>query len=229
MKKLAIAIAAVVIPTFAFAALSPVLDNSKVFQIANRSNSATWGTTATAKPGETLTFMVHVHNNVVNTTATNVKVQATLPQNEVTNYTARATVSADNAQTVAGTVNFTLSESAKLEYVPGSTQLYHNNQVERVLPDTVTTTGVVIGDIEGCYEFERWVIFKAKVVKKQVVTPATTETEVEKIVETKGQPLPQTGPIEAVAGSLGGISLAGAGHYLRKSKKQLIQSQKTIK
>lgn len=55
-------------------------------------------------------------------------------------------------------------------------------------------------------------------VKEKPTTPPTTPpTEV-----GKGQPsLPVSGPAEAVAGTLGGISLAGAASYYRKTRKAL--------
>lgn len=155
-----------IVPAVASAQLNPVLDSVNLYRIANTSNSSAWGTVAEADPGETLTFLVHIHNNVLETTATNVRVQAALPSNAVTSYTSRAVVSADNASPVAGTVNFALSTLSNVEYVPGSTVLYdHNNNLVRTLPDGITTAnGIAIGnDIKGCWEFEQWVIFRAKV------------------------------------------------------------------
>ena len=164
----AVAVLAIFVPTAVMAQLSPVLDTQGgLYQIANVSDSATWGTTANAEPGETLTFMVHVHNNVFNTTAKEVRVQASLPKNEVSSYVSRATVSAENASTIAGTVKFDLSTPALVKYVPGSTLLYnHNNELERVMPDGITGAGIEIGNINGCYQYEKWVMFKAKIVKE---------------------------------------------------------------
>lgn len=166
----AIAILALLVPSLAFAALNPVLDPSNVYQVANRSVSATWGTSATAQPGQTLTFMVHVHNNVFNTTATNVRVRAALPQGEFTNYTSVATVSADNSSTVSGRVNLAVTQPATLEYIPGSTVMYnHANQVEANLPDGITGNGItVLNALQGCWEYERWVMFKARVVAREI-------------------------------------------------------------
>jgi len=165
----AIAILAIFMPMIALADLSPVLDSEDLYKIANRSNAATWGTSATADPGQTLSFLVHVHNDVLETTANNVRVQAVISSGEVTSYTSMATARADNASPVSGTTSYTFSSPATLEYIPGSTVLYnHFNQVEKNLPDGITTGGVNLGlDLQGCWEYEKWVIFQAKVVAKE--------------------------------------------------------------
>jgi hypothetical protein len=215
------------IPGLALAALNPVLDDVNLFQIQNQSNSATWGTTATASPGQTLDFMVHIHNNVLETFANNVRVQVVLPQGQVTSYTSRATVSADNAPSVSGTVSYTFSEPAVLQYVPGSTRLYnHNNQLETILPDGIASIGINIGDFQGCWQYEKWVMFKARIVASE--TPTTPETPVtpETPETTVPTSLPEAGPIDASAGILGIIGLGGAGYTYRKSRLKLKNSFK---
>ncbi len=170
MKALSLfALFAFILPLATLAA-NPVLDSVNLYQIANTANSTTWGTTAQADPGETLTFMVHVHNNVVDSTATGVRVKATLPTGEVTQGSSTATVSANNATAVSSTVNFTLSELAHLEYIPGSTVLYnHNGQAVQTLPDGIVGSGIdVTNKLQGCWEYELWVKFQVKVVKGEV-------------------------------------------------------------
>ena len=175
----AIAILAIAIPIFAMADLSPVLDSQDLYKIANRSNAATWGTSATADPGETLSFLVHIHNNVLNTTANNIRVQAVLSSGEVSSYTSTAHVQADNASPVSGNTSYTFSTPATLEYISGSTVLYnHFNQVEKNLPDGITTGGVSLGlNLQGCWEYEKWVIFQAKVVAVENPTLYYCSTE----------------------------------------------------
>jgi hypothetical protein len=162
----AMAILAILLPSLAFAALNPVLDSVGLYQAANRSNSESWGTSVSAAPDQTINLMVHVHNDVLNTTATGVRVQATLPVGEVTNYTSRAVVSSTNASSVSGNININLSESARIEYIPGSTVMYnHANQVEANLPDGITAGGItVLPELQGCWEYERFVIFRARIV-----------------------------------------------------------------
>ena len=157
---------AILIPIFAMANLSPVLDSQNLYRIANRSNSATWGTSTTADPGQTLSFLVHIHNNVLETTANNIRVQAVISSGEVTSYTSSAHVQANNASPVSGTTSYTFSSPAVLEYIPGTTVLYnHLNQVEKNLPDGITTGGIDLGlNLQGCWEYEKWIIFQAKVV-----------------------------------------------------------------
>ena len=169
----ALAVLAICVPAvtiFALSDLNPVLDSEDLYRIANRSNSATWGTSATADPGQTLSFLVHIHNNVLETTANNIRVEAVISSGVVTNYTSTAHVRADNASPVSGTTSYTFSSPASLEYIPGSTVLYnHFNQVEKNLPDGITTGGVNLGlNLQGCWEYEKWVIFQAKVVAEPV-------------------------------------------------------------
>ena len=170
-KILAAVLALAFVPTLVGAQLSPVLDTTGLYQIANRSISANWGTSTTADPGQTLDFMVHIHNTVYNTTANNVRVQVALPISAVTSYDSRATVSADNASPVSATTSFTLSTESTVTYVPGSTLLYdHNDKLVGTLPDGIAGSGVKVSDgIQGCFANEEWVIFKAKVTEK--VTP----------------------------------------------------------
>jgi len=169
----ALAVLAICVPAvtiFALSDLHPVLDSQDLYKIANRTNSATWGTSATADPGQTLSFLVHIHNNVLETTANNIRVQAVISSGEVTSYTSTAHVQADNASPISGTTSYTFSSPATLEYIPGSTVLYnHFNQVEKNLPDGITTGGVNLGlNLQGCWEYEKWVIFQAKVVAEPV-------------------------------------------------------------
>ncbi len=177
---------ALFIPYVVQASLSPVLDTNGLYKVKN-TNDAVYATSATAKPGEKLRFSIYVHNNVYNTTATNVRVQATLPGNAVTSYTSQATVMASNTGSKSGTTQVTLSELSTLSYVPGSTKLtdhYHNVST---LPDGVTNVGVGVnvGDVKGCYEYERWVTFEA-VVKAVEKEPKKTALKVFKYNDLDG-------------------------------------------
>jgi len=172
-KILLSVLALVCLPAVAAASLSPVLDTASLYQIANTSLSADWGTSTSADPGQTLTFLVHIHNTVYNTTANNVNVQVVLPTGPVTSYTSRVLESADNASSIAGTTSFTVSSPSTIDYIPGSTVLYdHNDKVIGTLPDTITTSGVTVGNIQGCYNYEEWIMFKAKVNSPVYPKPA---------------------------------------------------------
>lgn len=48
-------------------------------------------------------------------------------------------------------------------------------------------------------------------------------------VETKGGPLPTSGPLDSVMGTFGGLGLASAGIYYRKGRKSLLAALKTVK
>ena len=153
----------VLMPIFALAANSPALDPVGLYQIGNRNNSPDWGTSTTAVPGQKVAFLIHVHNNNLETTAYNIRARATLSSGVVTSYTSTATLSATNASPVSGNVSYSFSTPAYLEYVPGSTVLYNaQNQQERVLPDGITTGGIDTGvNLQGCWDYQKWIIFQA--------------------------------------------------------------------
>ena len=164
-----IAVCLLFIPAFTLAA-DPALDSANLYKIANLSKPAfsNWGPSADADIGQTLTFMIQVHNKNLDSLANNVRVKAVLPTGEVTNYVSLATVSADNVTPVTGTTTFNISSPATIEYITGSTKLsYYNNGVAVYdpLPDGIVSgIGINVGNFQGCWQYAKWVIFKAKVL-----------------------------------------------------------------
>jgi hypothetical protein len=184
-KAIAIVLTSLIVPAIGLATTtpSPILDANNLYQIANATNMGSWGTSATATYGDTVSYLVHVHNNVIGSTANNVNVKVTLPTTNFTSYSSVATVSADNATAVTGSTTLTLSEASKLNYIPGSTIMYdHNNQVLGTLPDTIMTTGVNVGNINGCWEYETWIRFKVKVADRIPVPTCTISANPSSII-----------------------------------------------
>ena len=161
-----LAFLAFMVPSLVFGAVSPILDGANLYKVANPSISNAWSTSTQASPGQTINLMVHVHNGAVGSVATNVRAAATLPAGEVRSYVSTATVSADGLASVSQNVTINLTESARIEYIAGSTSLYnHLGQLEGSLPDGITTGGIkVLDQLNGCWEYEKWVIFKARIV-----------------------------------------------------------------
>jgi uncharacterized repeat protein (TIGR01451 family) len=175
-KTIAAVLMALAIPALSLASTnpSPILDENNLYQIANVTTTGNWSASTSATYGDTISYMVHVHNNVIGSTAENVNVKVTLPSESITSYSSVATISADNATAVTGSTTLTLAETSKLTYVNGSATWYdHNNQLLGTLPDSIMTTGVDVGNINGCWEFETWIRFKVKVGDKPVI-PAPT-------------------------------------------------------
>lgn len=142
-----------------------------------------WQTSMAATAGDTLSLLVWDHNSVPDTTATNVKVKVTLPDagTFTMNHTATAVVSADNvAKSANGAITITTDGETKLSYIPGSAKLFKNvvsgnssSLVETswpagVTPDQVVTTGVNLGDQQGCWQYARAVILQVKLEGKPV-------------------------------------------------------------
>ena len=182
MKKLKtkllglLALITLAVPIVTMAA-SPVLDSANLYKVANKSESPNWVTSTSASPGQTIDFMVHIHNGNLDTTASNVRVVATLPSGEVSSFTSTATVSASGIASVSGNVSVNLTKPSTVTYVPGSTVMYnHLGQLEANLPDGITTSGITtLSELKGCWEFERWVMFKATVVAPVVPQPSTIQ------------------------------------------------------
>lgn len=100
--------------------------------------------------------------------ARNTKVRVQLPAADALakNQTAKAFVSADNAQ--PREIYDTLDMSAEngqafaVKYIPGSASVTSNTGTQAV-SDSIVSTGVNFGDQKGCFEYIRLVTFKVKV------------------------------------------------------------------
>lgn len=134
---------------------------------------------------------VYVHNNADTKynadgsgIARNTKVRVELPAVSTTaqNMTAKAYVSADNAQpqSIFDTLDMKAENGGYfgLQYVPGSASVTGNDGVKPV-SDSIVTTGANLGDVKGCFEYVRLVTFKAKVVMPNY--------SIQKSVRIKGQ------------------------------------------
>jgi len=181
-----LALVTLIVPILSLAAPSPILDSANLYKVKNQTAAGSWGTSVTASPDQKIAFLVHLHNGVIDSTATNVTAKVTLPAVEVTNFTSTATVSASNASPVSANTQLNLTKSAKIVYVPGSTVLYnHANQVEANLPDGITTTGITaLTSLNGCWQYEKWVRFEAVVVAEPEAPTCTLSADPSTI--TKG-------------------------------------------
>ena len=216
MKKLKLkwlgllALITLIVPIFTMAA-NPVLDSANLYKIANKNISNNWVTSTNASPGQTINFMVHIHNGNIDTTANGIRVQTTLPTGVVSNFTSTATVSASNTGSVSGTTTIYMTQPATLSYVPGSTVMYnHLNQVEANLPDGITGAGInVLNELKGCWEYERFVMYKAIVVAAPVA-PTCTISAAPTSIERGSSATLSFSSTNATSGSISSIGSVGA-------------------
>ena len=131
----------------------------------------------TGMAGDTISGLIYIHNGVVNTTANNTKVKISIPAKTSGNKAqVSVTVSSDNSEnTVVDSMEINLNEDATLTYVPGSVEWFPNftdvNKPKQTLPfnqtgdEIITTNGLNIGNINGCWQYINYVYFMIKTDK----------------------------------------------------------------
>jgi hypothetical protein len=188
-----------VVPALAFASTvkadSPgqLGGGADVYKVKNVTKAGSYGASANVACNEEVQYSVRLHNAAFGS-LTNVKVTSNLANGTV------AAVPAEGASTgTTGSVSVNVA-SGNLVYENGSTKLYDaNGNVIKALPDTITTSGVNVGNING--STTEFVNFKAKV---NCPTPTPTPTE-----GKAPEALPNTGAGD-VLGAFAGASAAGA-------------------
>lgn len=131
-----------------------------------------------ANAGEELEFQIYYHNSgVADDQATNVTIRAALPGGTRQDHTVAASISADNAALVSshdtnfnrgGDITIHINGSAQtLEFIPGSARWFpnHSTTAQTVAngDNLVTSAGLNIGTVRGCFEFSGFVNFRARV------------------------------------------------------------------
>ncbi|MBI5798689.1 MAG: hypothetical protein HZB10_02045 [Candidatus Yonathbacteria bacterium] len=192
MKKIiGILVATVVfiVPAVSFAAtLNNDTQDFVTLRVANYTLNPTctscWSGTATANEGDTVSFSIYYHNTGPDT-ATNVRVRLS-PQSTSsgTTHTFSATVSADNAPAVSGTVVVTTTSSQAISFITngviwrpnqtvyGSTSL-PNGQTGANLFDGV---GINLGNIAAGWSTQGSVITRFQVSSTVIVSVPTVST-----------------------------------------------------
>jgi len=157
-----------------------------LLDIKNETQNSDWNTSASANAGDTLVFSVYYHNGVNETTAINTKLKVALPTNNGTSLTSTGYLWADNAENATAsnpltqTATINVSSSQSLNYISGSAKWYPNQADWRTDSATswpfgqngdeiISSSGINIGDIQGCWEFSGYVIFKVKIGNTQPV------------------------------------------------------------
>jgi len=180
--------AAVITSTFGVAGVAyadgPKFNNMdgdwQLLQGANRTtNQTNWNDPISGTAGDTFAGMIYYHNTMLNTTANNVRIKLNIPA-QTTNKVGvlSASISADNAATVTDTIidgkvygksglTVNMDQESKLTLVPGSIKWFAegNTATNATLPngqsgdEIITSTGINLGNIQGCWEHIGYVTF----------------------------------------------------------------------
>jgi len=153
---------------------APAMETYK--EVNNITQNTGFSESVNANKGDILEFRIMVHNKVVGSDATGVIVKDGMPTDEGQSFVNRAFVSGDNFGTLTDTATVNTPFVGRLEYIPGTTRTFvHADHSEGVLiPDEAGQSklfgsGVSLDNIKGCFEFERFVTFRVKVVKPEVL------------------------------------------------------------
>jgi uncharacterized repeat protein (TIGR01451 family) len=189
---------------------APSMEGKK--EVRNVTQNSGYADSVSANAGDILEYRIWVHNKVVGSEATNVVVTDAFPTAEGQSFFNKATISGSNITPLTVTAIVNTAFVGRLEYIVGSTKTFvHADKSAGVAVADVNGksalfgNGIALGGVKGCFEFERFVTFRAKVIKPEVLVTPPTE-------------LPDTGP---TAGLIVLASTVPAGLILRKLKNSL--------
>ncbi|MFC1656664.1 hypothetical protein ACFL14_01705 [Patescibacteria group bacterium] len=134
----------------------------KTFRGANHTQGEKdWHNPVQAKLGDVINWNIYLHNGVEGTTAHNVKARVELPENQDTNHTLQVNIQSDDTNMFSDSAELIADQELKLNYVSGSTELWdRNGHKVKDLPDGIVDGGINIGDIQGCWPYAVFIVFK---------------------------------------------------------------------
>ncbi len=141
------------------------IEGGDIYRVRNVTKGGGFGDPASADKCETVQYKIRLHNPGPSE-VTSVNVRVSFPAQATTQHVSTATITAQNAQpaTRSDTATVNLSESLKLTYISGSTELLDtNSNVISGLPDGITGGGVTLSKVGVSLNEIRFVQFKAKV------------------------------------------------------------------
>lgn len=155
----------------------PLLDARNVTQNGSFSTSQSdHNDGVSANFGDIIQFQVYYHNSgVPEEQANNVIIRSVLPGGTRSSHEVSASISSDQTGSVGssdgsrgGNITIYINGGAQtLEFIPGSTRHHPNrgNSGTQSLSngDNITSGGVNIGSVRGCFEFSGFVSFQARV------------------------------------------------------------------
>lgn len=183
---------------------------SITYVVKNLTKSGSYAPAANAACGDEVQYSIRLHNIAFGGLA-DVKVGVSLPNTSGTTNTSTmtATTNLGGDSGASSTATLNLSSAATVSYENGSTTLYDGNaKVIKTLPDTITTSGVDIGGLNG--STTEFVNFKAKV---SCPTPTPTPKPTPKPQPTPApKALPNTGAGDILGIFAGASAAGGAAH-----------------
>jgi len=134
----------------------------KTFRGANFSQGENnWHDPVNANLGDVINWNVYLHNGEEGTIAHNVFVKVEFPQNETKNHKLQAIIKSDETKAFTDSATLVANQELKLDYIQGSTELWNRNGHKvKDLPDGITKEGINIGDIQGCWPYAVFIVFK---------------------------------------------------------------------
>lgn len=170
-----------------------------LFDAKNDTKQTGWGFPVSADPGDVLTFSVYYHNAVLESAAKNTKMRVILPSSAGLSQMLSAALWSDNSSNASLgspltqnlSVNF--SSIARLEEISGSVKWYPDQRDWRVdapvsFPfgqsgeELFSSNGLNVGDINGCWEYSGYLIFKARVTGETAPTSQSPDLSIVKNV-----------------------------------------------
>jgi hypothetical protein len=176
-----------------------------VYKVKDLTSGGSYSSTISPACGDEIQYSTELNNGGFGN-LTSIVVSASLSAGSVI-----ATPAEGASVGTTGKVTVTLPSNGSLAYENGSTVLYSSaGAVIRTLPDTITTSGVNIGDLQG--STTEFVNFKAKVNCATTPTPTPTPTPT---TPAKPAPkaLPNTGAGDVI-GIFAGASAAGSAAHM---------------
>ncbi len=151
-------------------------------------NQHQWVDPVNGNAGDEFKGELFVHNNIVGSVAEDVVVKVSIPSQTTNNKAVlSATESARNAASLSDTLTVNLNKDADIMFEPNSVKLFKvvgEDPVEVPLSfeqgNKLVTTGLFLGDIEGCFQFSKFITFEFKTKAKEV--PKQPNLNVSKLV-----------------------------------------------
>lgn len=170
-------------PTVSADGTGQIEGGPSTYEIKNLTQNTPYAQTTSANACDELEYSVLLHNSGYEA-VNNINVKATLSSAASTSNTSTMTATYTDgvvpSTTATATVNLSSSES--INYEAGTTVLYNsNNQVIETLPDTITSSGVNIGNLNG--STTEFLNFKAKVGCPTPAAPIYTCNELNVLAE----------------------------------------------
>ncbi len=136
---------------------------SATYEVKDITQNGSYGQTISANPGDELEYSIELHNTEFGTLY-NIQVNVNLPNTSSTTNTSTVTATPSTGASTGtnGTATVNLSSAQSISYESGTGVLFDaNGNVIEKLPDTLTNSGVNVGNLNG--STTEYVNFKAKV------------------------------------------------------------------